>query len=178
MAGFLFRNEKQEVIAILDESGNQLFDTVGVISLSAAPSRTYAEHTLENGVNITDHSYRNNDAINISVILDAADYVEVYEQIKEAHESDTPLTVQTRVDVHDNMYIRRLPREESAAISDTISLTFELTEQQFQDTEFGSLPESEVASPSDSTTKSVGNKQAQPTGSAATQIADKLRGFF
>ena len=74
---FFFQNESEPVVAILDEDGNQIFETIGILGLSAKPSNKYAEHPLEDGTIISDHKIVQQHRINVKVVLNPDDYVDV-----------------------------------------------------------------------------------------------------
>ena len=75
-------NSDVPVSAILDADGNQLFTTLGIMSLSCSSSKSYAQHELENGENMTDHAIDLQDRVNVTVILSPDDYIAVYREIK------------------------------------------------------------------------------------------------
>ena len=75
---FFFQNEGEPVVAILDEDGNQIFGTIGILSLSAKPSNKYAEHPLEDGTIISDHKIVQQQRMNVQAVLNPDDYIDVY----------------------------------------------------------------------------------------------------
>lgn len=173
MGLFFGDNSAQPVTSILDSGGNQIFETVGLFGLSADSAIAYPQHTLENGVNISDHSIRLQDRVSVRCMLDPVDYVEVYRRIKKAFNENASFIVQTKVETYTNLYIENLPHEEDA--KNTVALTLDFLEQRFQSPTVGSLPPEEVSNPADSDTVSSGNKQpTQPSGTALQKIA----GYF
>lgn len=175
MATFLDDNSFAPVTAILDSGGNQIFETIGVIGISAASSVAYPQHTLENGVNISDHSIRLQDRVSLRCILDPDDYVEVYRRLKRAFRQRASFIIQTKVETYTNLYIENLPHEEGA--KNTVFLALELLEQRFQSPTIGTLPISEVANPADSDTRSAGNKQPSEAGERqSTTVLNDLLG--
>lgn len=155
---FFFQNESEPVVAILDENGNQIFATIGLLSLSAKPSNKYAEHPLEDGTIISDHKIVQQQRVNVKAVLNPEDYVDVYKQLKKADENNTAFTIQTRVDTITNMYLESYPRDESAKVYGTIALTISFIEQNFVAVETEALPKSEVSNPSNSDTSKSGDK--------------------
>lgn len=176
MPTYLDDNSFAPVTAILDSGGNQIFETIGILGVSAASSIAYPQHTLENGVNISDHAIRLQDRVTLRCVLSPDDYVEVFRRIKRAFSQNSEFIVQTKVDTYTRLYIENLPHEEDA--KDTVTLNLDLLEQRFQSPSVDSLPESEVANPADSDTRNAGNKQGQATseGQSTTVLNDLLGG--
>lgn len=153
-----FNNEEEPVTALFDEDGNQLFDTVGILELSASPSNTFAEHTLEDGKVVVDNKIINRVPVTVAAILSPDDFKSVYAKLKEADKNNTVFTIQTRVDTYYNMYIDSYPWSESAAISNTIAININFMEQQFVEIKTTSLPASKVKNPVDADPVDSGEK--------------------
>lgn len=146
------------LIAILDEDGNQLFDTAVNIGVSVLPSKTFARHSLENKQVVIDDQYDNPTSLSMRVILNPSDYASVYNQIKEAYESVTSFIIQTKVDIYQNMFIESLPHEEDPSMFNTISMTLSFTEQLINEPDIELMPITRVSSPSDSDSVEAGQK--------------------
>jgi hypothetical protein len=175
MASYLEDNSFAPVTAVLDSGGNQIFETVGILQVSASSNTAYPQHTLENGVTISDHSIRLQDQVALRCILDPDDYVEVYRRIKRAFRQNAAFIIQTKVETYTNMYMQSLPHEEGA--KNTVSLIMEFLEQRFQSPNVGTLPLSSVANPADSDSRNSGNKQAQSATDQQSQtVLDSMLG--
>jgi hypothetical protein len=155
---FFFENEKDPVTALFDEDGNQLFETVGILEMSTAPSNTFAEHTLEDGRVVIDNKIINRVPISVTAILSPEDFKQAYANIKEADQNSTKFTIQNRVDTYRNMYIESYPYSESSAIANTIAITINFIEQQFVEVKVENLPPEKVKSPPDADTVNSGQK--------------------
>lgn len=164
MAIFLFNNEKIPVTAILDQGGNQLFSTLGIMSVSAVSAKQYATHTLEDGSIEADHSYDLQDRLNLSVIFDRDDYIAAYKEMKSLFRASTKFTIQTRVETYSDMYIESIPHEETPGMADTISMNISFIEQMFTKVEITTLPESKVSNPA--------NSDSQPRGDNTGEVQD------
>ena len=158
MAFFTGQNQAEPVTALFDSNGDQLFPTVGLLSVAVSPSNTFSQHTLENGTVTSDNKIKNQDRITIQAVLDPDDYVEVYQKIKAADNNDTLFTIQTRVDTYDNMYIESRPYEESGKMANTIAMSINFIEQQFTGVKTGKLPESKVKNVADQDVENSGTK--------------------
>ena len=155
---FFFENEKDPVTALFDEDGNQLFETVGILEMSTAPSNTFAEHTLEDGRVVIDNKIINRVPISVTAILSPEDFKQAYANIKEADQNSTKFTIQNRVDTYRNMYIESYPYSESSRIANTIAITINFIEQQFVEVKVENLPPEKVKSQPDADTVNSGQK--------------------
>lgn len=164
-----------DVTAIFDENGNQLFSTAKILRLAAAPSNTYATHTVEDGTTVVDNKIKNQARISINMVLDGEDYQEVYKNIQNASNDTTKIIVQTRVATYDNMYIESYPNEESADIFDTIALSIDLVEQINANVQTSALVASDVSNPSDVDTSNRGEQLPKEDNSTTLQ---KIAGLF
>ena len=165
-----FENEKEPVTALFDQDGNQLFETIGILEMSAAPSNTFAEHTLEDGRVVIDNKIENRVPITVSAVLSPDDFKQVYARIKEADKNSTRFTIQNRVDTFDNMYIESYPYSESSAIANTIAININFIEQQFVEIKTTSLPTSKVKNQADADNVDSGAKL--PAEAPSTTLQD------
>ena len=168
-----FENESDPVTALFDDEGNQLFETVGILELSASPSNTFAEHTLEDGKVVIDNKIENRIPITVSAILSPEDFKEVYARIKEADKNNTIFTIQTRVDTFYNMYIDSYPYSESSRIANTIAISINFIEQKFVRSLVENLPPEKVNNQADADTVDTGAKL--PAAESSTTLLDGLR---
>lgn len=168
----------EPVTAIFDVDGNQMFETMGILSVSPSPSNTYAQHTLENSFVVGDNKIINQNMVSLKVILNPDDYVEVYQAIKSADIASTNFTIQTRVDTYSNMYIESRPHEESSSISNTIAMVISFKEQIFTGIKTSALPASKVKNASNADTTNSGTKQADANSSKLFQLSESITGFF
>lgn len=166
-----------EVIAIIDEDGNQLFTTAVNIGASVTPSKTFARHTLENKQVVIDDQFDNPTSLSLRFILDPNDYVNVYKEIKAAYSAVTNFTIQTKVDVYQNMYIESLPHEEDPSMFNTIAMTIELTEQLIIAPEVSILTTNDVSNPGDSDTVDSGQKSnTEDDGTVLQRLVNRVFG--
>lgn len=155
---WFFQNESEPVVAIIDKNENQLFTTVGLMSIQVNPSTKFSEHTLENGRVVTDNAIKNQTLISLTLTLDPNDYTDVYKDIMAIYEARETITIVSRVDIYPSMYIESPPHEESPSKSNTIDIILNLREQQIVETNTETLSTKDVASPSDASTVQSGQK--------------------
>lgn len=147
-----------EVIAILNENGEQLFSNAVNIGVSVAPSKTFARHSIENKQVVIDDQFDNPTSLSMRMILDPSDYVDVYKEIKAAYTSVTNFTIQTKVDLYENMYLESLPHEEDPSMFNTIAMTLEFTEQLITASDDEILTTNNTSNASDADTVDSGQK--------------------
>ena len=170
-------DEEEVVTALFDEDGAQLFETMGILSVSPNPSNTFASHTLEDKTVVIDNKIKNQNRVTVKAILSPDDYIEVYQAIKAADENSTKFTIQTRVDTYDNMYIESRPHEESSRISNTVAMVINFIEQQFVGVAVGTLPASKVKTSANADTTNSGTKQANEIKQASENSSVLFRVF-
>lgn len=170
---WFWANESEPVIAILDEDGEQLFETVSILDVSVGESKTYSNHTLENGEVATDNAITNQNRINLQLVLDPDDYIEVFSEIKTLFNDNAVFSIQTRVDTYENMYIEAMPHEEGPSMANTVAINLSLVEQQISSTTSQELSASDVSSTADQSTV----KSGQKTSTESTTVLDSLFGW-
>jgi sulfur carrier protein ThiS len=169
---FFFDNATEPVTALFDEEGTQLFETVVILEMSAAPSNTFAEHTLEDGTVVSDNKIKNQTRIGVTAIFNPDDFKEAYAKLKEADNNNVKFTVQNRVDTYTSMYIESYPYSESAKIANTIAVNINFVEQKFTGVKVDTLPESKVNNEADADTADTGTKLPQ---ASSTTLLDLLK---
>lgn len=164
-------------IAVLSESGSELFTGAINIGVSVAPSKTFPLHTLENNQVVIDDQYDNQTMITLRVILDPSDYVNTYKEIKSYYEAVTNFSIQTKTDSYSNMYLNSIPHEEDPAMFNTIAMNLEFTQQIIVASTTASKEESDVSSASDTTTVESGSKSTtEDDGTIASRLYDRVFG--
>jgi hypothetical protein len=157
---WLWDNNSTPVTAILDEDGEQLFETAKFLSVQVGESKTFSTHTLENGQVVADNAIDNQDRINLQLVLDPDDYIETYAEIQTLFDSYSPISIQTRVDTYENLYIEAMPHDEGPAMANTISININLVEQQIVSSTTQVLTISDVDSTADVSTVKSGQKSS------------------
>ncbi|WVH05516.1 hypothetical protein KKJFFJLC_00061 [Vibrio phage vB_VpaS_PGB] len=166
-----------EVIAILDEDGNQLFSSAVNIGVSVAPSKVFARHSIENKQVVIDDQFDNPTSLSMRMILNPSDYVDVYKEIKTAYDSITNFTIQTKVDLYQNMYLESLPHEEDPSMFNTISMTLEFTEQLIVASDSEVLTTANTSNSSDTDTVDSGQKSnTDDDGTVAQRLFRRVFG--
>lgn len=178
MTTFEDQNAVEPVTALFDEDGNQLFSTAGILSMSVSSSNQFAQHTLENGVVISDNKIKLQNKITVKAIPSPEDYKTVYQDIKAADNDNTKFTIQSRVDTYDNMYIESRSHEESSKISNTIALIINFIEQQYVGVTTTVLTSSQVKTAADADTTVSGTKVPDTSTSSLKKISNYLEGLF
>jgi len=175
-----------DVIAVFDNSGNQLFSGARPVKASVKPSAKMMQHPVESGYLITDHRVINGIEITLNIILDPEDYYDTYQQIGQAYVGNNSLVVQTRTGVYYPMYIKSLPHEETPEMYDTVSIILELIEVIVVQSSTQQLSASSVANPASTPTVAKGaqqgtaatSSQEDTTKSSAAYSAAKSLGFL
>jgi len=144
-----------DVVAVYTQDFRQVFPRARPIKAVVKEEAKVMEHPLENGSSIIDYRIIQPIEIDLSMILQPADYRNTYLQIKQFFLSATLLVVQTRSGVYSNMLISSLPHEEDPSIYNTIPIALTLKETLFANTQVSFSPRD----PKNSSTVKRGNQQ-------------------
>jgi hypothetical protein len=120
-----------DVVAVLDKDLNQLFPGVRALKATIKEESKPMEHPLETGALVTDHRIILPVEIELSAMVTAEDYREVFHQVKDVFLRGDLVTVQTRTDSYTSMLLAAMPHEESGDIQDGITLAITLKEARF-----------------------------------------------
>jgi hypothetical protein len=125
-----------DVLAVLDKDLNQVFPGVRPVKATIKEESKPMEHPLETGALVTDHRIILPVDIELSTVVAAEDYREVFRQVKDIYLRGDLLTVQTRTDSYTSMLIASMPHEETGDMQDGITLIITLREAKFVTAEF------------------------------------------
>lgn len=168
-----------DVVAVIDDSGNQVFPGARSIRASINGEIRYMIHPLEDGSSTADHKIVLPDAVTLAVILDPEGYRSTYQEIKRIARDDVNLTVQTKSDTFLNMRIESYPAEEDPRMYDTIRMQIGLRSIETERPTSVLLAVSDVASPSDASTVQRGEQSpTEPEASVAARAADNMAEFL
>ena len=121
-----------DVIGIYDSAFTPLFEDTNYIKASVIDTSQLFNHPLENGSNISDFKIDNPIEINLQIMLLGSQYKNIYKAIKKIKTDSSALTIQTRTEVYNNMYVISMPYEEDNTISEGIKLVVSLKQATFE----------------------------------------------
>lgn len=124
----------QDVVGVFDSNLNQLFVEARPMTCRVDESTKMMTHPKENGALQSDHRIVNLIEIELTMILNSADYADVYAQIKTLKTTNSSVTVLTKVDSYENMFLEDMPHQETGANPDSIQISLKLTEAQIAST--------------------------------------------
>jgi hypothetical protein len=171
----LVPNASADAVAVFDQDFNQVFQNARPIKATYNRTKKLCEHPVEDGTVITDHQVIQPPEIQLSLILGAADYRSVYQQIKQLYTDGTLLTVQGRTDTFTDLVITDMPHDEEPDLFDVVAVAVKLRNVQFVTAQFGTLPASKVANPADASTVQKGEQQTTDNGQNGSLL---YRAFF
>jgi len=121
--GFLPTTE--QLVGIYNNTDyNVLFDDAICTDLKVDDSSVVMSHPLENGSKVSDHQVFNLVKISMTLNLSKKDYNIVFENINAAYRESTLFTVQTKVNIYNNMIIEAKPHVEGAHLGVLMNLSF------------------------------------------------------
>jgi hypothetical protein len=146
-------------VAIFDSGLRQILQSARPLRANVKESSKLPEHTLENGFVINDHKILNPAEVEITFFLDAVEYKNIYQVVRQIFRSGQSVIVQTRTHSYSSMNILELPHEETPDIADSVVLTIKFKELRLTTAQFGVLPPSSVQNISQSSTRDRGEQQ-------------------
>lgn len=166
----------QDLVAIIDEeSGQQVFTDARPLKATPVSEIKYMQNPIETGASITDHFIVLPDGVQVDFLVSNFLYRSVYQQMKALAKAGTGFIVQTKSDTFINMRIEQLPAEEDPERFDAITISLTFVEIQFDPVRIQTLPQSQVASPADSSTVERGEQSGTETqGSVAFRAAQSV----
>ena len=163
------------ITGIFDEDGNQLFVNTGTMKISISPVAQLMDHPLESGSTISDHIVFLPTEAQLTIIVDAPNYQDTYQQINDIYRAAKILTIQAKAARYESFVINGIPHEETPGNYDTLNMVISLREVDIPRVQFGTIPLTvdNVAEPRNSSTVDAGQKESQ---SAAADIFDSVFG--
>jgi hypothetical protein len=155
-----------DVTGVYTQEFRQVFPRARPIKAVVKEESQPMEHPLETGAITTDHRILLPVEIELSVILQAADYRNTYQIIKQIFKNGDLLTVQTKTDIYENQLIVGMPHEEDPEMFDAIAIALKLKEVLFVTPQFAIVPR-------DQTKKSTVDRGTQQTKNASAANEEK-----
>lgn len=166
-----------DVVGVYDnDTFEQLFKTARPMKANISRVRKVMEHPIETGSIVQDFAITMPTEIELSMVLNSADYPAVYKTILDYFMSGTYVSIQTKADTFYNMIIQAMPHEESADMFDAIPLAIKLKHVRQVLVQYQALAPAQVSQPQDQSTVNVGTQQ--PQQSALYQLTHFVGGVF
>ncbi len=159
-----------DAVAVFTEDYTQVFRTARAIKAVVKETAKLMEHPIETGAIITDHRIILPVEIELSLVLIASDYQNVYKQIRQYYYNATLLYVQTRAGLYLNQLIQSMPHEEDPDQYDVLTLALHLRQVQYVTAQFSVVPKNI----SNSSTTNRGTQQGMPASNGQTFEATSL----
>lgn len=163
-----------DYVGVFTQGYVQIFREARAIKATIKEQSKIMEHPVETGIVITDHRIVLPVEIELSLILTAETYQDVYKAIRQYYLNGTLIVVQTRSDIYDNQIIASMPHEEDPTQYDILTVALSLKQVQFVEALYGIAPKNN----SNNNTQRRGTQQGTPANGAQTQSAlSALTGF-
>lgn len=145
-----------DTVGVFDQDYNPLFKDARPMEELITPDSKVMEHPLETGNILTDHTIILPIEIEMIFILPVGFYYNTYETINQLFLNRTIVIVQTKAAVYTNMYIKSIPRRETADMYNRISLSI-----RFREAQFAPVSQSIVTAPTNPTNSDTIQRGAQ-----------------
>lgn len=163
-----------DYVAVFTQDFTQVFSEARAIKATVKEQAKAMEHPVESGAIITDHRIILPVEIELSMILQAPDYQDVYKTIRQYYLNGTLLVVQTRSGIYENQLIVSMPHEEDPAQFDALALALSLKQVQFVTAQYGVVPKS----PQHATTVNRGTQQGTQASAPKESALSQTFGRF
>lgn len=120
-----------DAVGVFNQQLVQVFPRARIVRVVVDEHAKVMEHPLETGATITDHRIIIPTRIEIYTILQAADYLSTYRQIKQFFLNSTLLSVQTKATVYNNQLISEIPHEEDPEFYDALQVVIKFRQVLF-----------------------------------------------
>jgi hypothetical protein len=167
-----------DIVAVFNSNFQQVFERARPLKATIKEAAKVFEHPLETGATITDHRIIMPIEIEISLMLQSADYRDVYQNIRQLFLNADLLVVQTKSGVYDNQLISAMPHEEDPAQYDAITMALTLKQAQFVTPQFSGLPPRAVRNPANASTAKRGEQQPTQSTNSDARNSSILFGVF
>lgn len=166
----------QDVVAVFDSEFVQLFPQARTMKAMVLEAASIATHPVESGGTIADNRIFLPVEIELSMILAAGEFRQVYQQIKSAFFRNDLLTVQTKTASYGNMMIEAMPYDEVPEMFDTIALALKLREIRLVTAQFQALPPVAVQNRNNAGSVARGEQSPREGGSRASILYRNIYG--
>ncbi|MGU9943840.1 hypothetical protein RVU96_09995 [Bordetella avium] len=162
----------QERVAVLDAKTLEvLFQAASPMRVSVKESKRATKFAVEDGTERSDHVVRELIEVQIDFVL-TADVRNAFQSLRQAHEQNKLVSVQTKVRLYENLLITDIPHDETPELGMAIAVPVRLQEFLQVKPEYGTLPPEKVAKKNQSSTVQRG----QQTGSEREESSILGRG--
>jgi hypothetical protein len=155
-----------DYVAVFDSNFNQVFRQARAIKAIVKEQAKLMEHPVETGAVITDHRVILPVEIELSMVLQAPDYQDVYRAIRSYYFNGTVLMVQTRSGIYENQIISSMPHQEDPDQYNALTLALSLKQVQFVTASTAVVPRDST----NATTVNRGTQQATTAPTASTTL--------
>lgn len=158
-------------VAVFTQDFTQVFREARAIKAVVKEQAKTMEHPVESGAIITDHRIILPIEIDLSLILLAPDYQNVYKTIRSYYLDGTLLVVQTRSGIYENQLISSMPHEEDPTMYDAFTIALSLKQVQIVTAKYGVVPKRAANS-------NMVNRGTQQGSTPATAKVSSLKQIF
>jgi hypothetical protein len=170
-----------DIVGIFDANFNQLFTEARPLKAAIKEEAKLMTHPVETGASVTDHRIIQPVEIDLSLIVQSADYKSIYNRIKATYLNGDSLNIQTKTGVYKNMVIASIPHDEDPEMFDALTIAMKLTEVLYVTAQYAVLPARKVKNKTKASTTDSGEQQAaaeKKDSSLARDTAKAAKAFF
>jgi hypothetical protein len=157
-------------VAVFTQDFNQVFRTARKLKAVVKEASKIMEQPIETGAVIVDHRILLPTEITLSLVLNSADYPDVYKTIQQLYLNATLLIVQTKAGIYVNQLIQTIPHEEDPSQYNAITIELNLKQVLYVTPQYNVTP----TNPNNSTKVQRGVQNPTPAGSNQVSAAHSV----
>jgi len=173
--GSIIPSSALDVVGVYNQNYVQVFSEARPLKAVVKEASKVMEQPLETGATIVYHSIILPIEIELSLILNSAGYLNVYQQIKQLYLSRELLIVQTKTGEYINQVIQSMPHEEDPDRFDAVIVALKLKETLFAITQIQTVPIA-PRNPTDNNTVQRGGVNGMPATRPQTGLSEAIFG--
>ena len=115
-------------VMIFGEDGNEVLADVAIISCRVSDQSKLMEHPIESGAKISDHKVFEPRSMDITIALTSDGFDTEYAELFDLYRQCAVLSLQTKVQVYNNLQIASIPHEEKVTTMNRLQFNIQLKE--------------------------------------------------
>ncbi|WP_418187320.1 phage baseplate protein [Aliarcobacter lanthieri] len=158
-----------------NDTKEEIFKSTNILTLDAKLNKQATKYQVEDGTERNNHIIEKAKEIDMSIVLtkvDESENIASFLELLDYFNNDKLVTVQTKMNIYNNMLIEAIPHNESKDIFYGCTISMHLTEWREVKPEYGELKQEQVKDKKHSDTQKTGRQQ----GYEVTNTQEKGKG--
>lgn len=163
-------------VMIFGEDGNEVLADVAIISCRVNDQSKLMEHPIESGAKISDHKVFEPRSMDLTIALTSDGFDTEYAELFDLYRQCAVLSLQTKVQVYNNLQIASIPHEEKVTTMNRLQFNIQLKEAIVVTAQFVKATIVKPKKPADKPTEEVGQQAPQQEQGVALDLVGGKEG--